>query len=132
MRSRFRPSFIGADSQSPPEVERDSELSKRVRSVARGQTVRFVDQKVTETLSPKPCSDPGEYGFALAYQEKADMLRPWLEDRNEQVDSIATREIHRFEQEFAQENRRASEQVAMRRLDYREPLVDQEPPDDVE
>ena len=68
----------------------------------------------------------GEYGFANSYQAKADMLRPWLEDDNERVVGIAKSEIHRLEQEFAQENRRVSEQIAKRKMDHGEPLVDDE------
>ena len=74
----------------------------------------------------------GEFGHAQAYQAKADMLRPWLDDSNEQVSAFAKREIHIFEQEVAAENRRAQEQIAMRKLDHDEPLDDGKPPDDDE
>lgn len=74
----------------------------------------------------------GAYGIAQAYQAKADMLRPWLNDNNERVAAFAEREIHMFEQDIALENRRVSEQIAMRRLDHDEPLTDHDPPADKE
>ncbi len=93
----------------------------------------FVDEKIGNIVTDVIRSTgivKGEYGLAQTYQEKAEMLHPWLEDSNEQVVAFAKSEIHRFEQEYAQEIRRVSEQIAMRKLDFGEPLGDREPPDD--
>lgn len=70
----------------------------------------------------------GEFGHAQAYQAKAEMLKPWLEDSNERVSAFAITMIHEFEQRIADENRRARESIAMRRLQHGEPLEDDDPP----
>ena len=64
----------------------------------------------------------GEFGAAQTYQAKADLLAPWLDDENGRVAEFAAREIHTFELMVASENRRAQEEIAMRRLRYGEPL----------
>ena len=64
----------------------------------------------------------GEFGAAQTYQAKADQLAPWLGDENIRVAEFAAREIHTFEMMVASENRRAQEEIAMRRLRYGEPL----------
>ena len=68
----------------------------------------------------------GEFGSAQAHQAKVDALRPWLNDENRRVAEFAVREIGQFERIIASENRRAREGIAMRRLDYDEPLDDEE------
>ena len=64
----------------------------------------------------------GEFGAAQTYQAKADLLRPWLDDENRRVAEFAAREIHSLELMVASENRRAQEEIAMRKLQYGEPL----------
>ena len=70
----------------------------------------------------------GEFGQAQAYQAKVDMLKPWLEDSKARVSTFATRTIHELEQRIADENRRAQEAIALRRLQHGEPLDDDDPP----
>ncbi|MDE0206118.1 MAG: RelA/SpoT domain-containing protein [Candidatus Tectomicrobia bacterium] len=64
----------------------------------------------------------GEFGAAQTYQAKADQLAPWLSDENSRVAEFAARAIHKFEMMVASENRRAQEEIAMRRLRYGESL----------
>ena len=64
----------------------------------------------------------GEFGAAQTYQAKADLLRPWLDDESRRVAEFAAREIHSLELMVASENRRAQEDIAMRKLRYGEPL----------
>ena len=64
----------------------------------------------------------GEFGAAQTYQAKADQLVPWLGDENIRVADFAAREIHKFEMLVASENRRAQEEIMMRRLQHGEPL----------
>ena len=64
----------------------------------------------------------GEFGAADTYQEKVELLKPWLNDRNERVKEFAAREIRNFQNMLAVENRRAQEAIAMRKLQYGEPL----------
>ncbi|MYF98747.1 RelA/SpoT domain-containing protein [Candidatus Poribacteria bacterium] len=66
----------------------------------------------------------GEFGPAQTYQAKANMLTPWLEDDNARVSAFARRTIHELEQIVSAENRRAEEEIAMRRLQQGEPLDD--------
>ena len=66
----------------------------------------------------------GAFGTAQAYQAKADALKPWVNDKSKRVAEFAAREIGQFERIIASENRRAREIIAMRRLDYDEPLDD--------
>ena len=64
----------------------------------------------------------GEFGAAQTYQAKAELLRPWLDDESRRVAEFAAREIHSLELRVAIENRRAQEEIAMRKLQYDEPL----------
>ena len=66
----------------------------------------------------------GEFGRAKTYQAKAGMLKPWCGDSNKRVSAFADREIHLLEQQVAFETRRAQEEIAMRKLQYGEPLDD--------
>lgn len=66
----------------------------------------------------------GEFGGAEAYQAKIKLLEPWLEDKNARVVKFAEREISSLENMVASENRRAQEQIAMRKLQYGESLED--------
>ncbi|MEQ8747086.1 RelA/SpoT domain-containing protein [Pyruvatibacter sp.] len=64
----------------------------------------------------------GEFGAAQNYQAKADSIRPWLDDSSGRVRAFAEKEIHSLERAVAAETRRAQEDVAMRKLDFGEPL----------
>lgn len=66
----------------------------------------------------------GEFGAAETYQAKADSIRPWLDDASGRVRAFAEKEIRSLERRVAAENRRAQEEIALRRLDYGEPLTD--------
>ena len=55
-------------------------------------------------------------------KRKQILLAPWLDDENRRVAEFAAREIHTFEMMVASENRRAQEEIAMRKLRYGEPL----------
>ena len=74
----------------------------------------------------------GEFGRARAHQAKAELLRPWLVDANVRVSQFAAREIRSHERVVASENRRAQEEVAMRRLQYGEPLESDDAKDEDE
>ena len=64
----------------------------------------------------------GDFGAAQTYQAKADLLKPWLDDGSNRVAEFAAREIRHLELMVAQEYRRAQEEIAMRKLQYGEPL----------
>ena len=64
----------------------------------------------------------GEFGAAETYQAKAELLAPLRDDENRRVAEFAAREIHTFELMVASENRRAQEEIAMRKLRHGEPL----------
>jgi len=64
----------------------------------------------------------GEFGAAQTYQAKADSIRPWLDDDSGRVKAFAEKEIRSLERAVAAETRRAQEEIALRRLDYGEPL----------
>ena len=64
----------------------------------------------------------GEFGPAQTYQEKVELLEPWLNDKNNRVAEFAARETRNFENMVASENRRAQEGIAMRKLQYGETL----------
>ncbi|MXX06725.1 MAG: hypothetical protein F4Z71_08195 [Gammaproteobacteria bacterium] len=64
----------------------------------------------------------GEFGGAETYQEKIELLKPWLDDKNTRVAKFAAREISSLTKLVASENRHAQGQIAMRRIQYGEPL----------
>ena len=66
----------------------------------------------------------GEFGPAETYQAKVELLEPWLDDKNTRVAKFAAHEIHNLKNMIASENRRAQEGIAMRKLQYGEPLED--------
>ena len=63
----------------------------------------------------------GEFGGAQTYQAKVELLEPWLDDKNTRVAKFAAREIASLRNRVAAENRRAQEQIAMRRLQHGKP-----------
>ena len=66
----------------------------------------------------------GEFGGAQTYQAKVELLEPWLDEKNTRVGKFAAREIASLKNMVASENRRAQERIAMRKLQYGEPLED--------
>ncbi len=64
----------------------------------------------------------GEFGPAQTYQAKVELFDPWLDDKNTRVAKFAAREIRNLKNMVASENRRAQEGIAMRKLQYGEPL----------
>ena len=64
----------------------------------------------------------GEFGGAETYKAKVELLEPWLDDKNTRVAKFAAREIHSLKNMVASENRHAQERIAMRKLQYGEPL----------
>lgn len=66
----------------------------------------------------------GEFGAAETYKSKIGLLEPWLTNANERVVRFAKSEIQMLERQTAADYRRAQEQIAMRKLEYGEPLED--------
>lgn len=66
----------------------------------------------------------GEFGVAHTYTAKADSIRPWLNDDSGRVRAFAVKQIRPLERAVAAETRRVQEEIALRRLDYGEPLGD--------
>ena len=64
----------------------------------------------------------GAFGMAEAYQSKVDLLKPWLNDQSGRVSQFAAQEIQSLERRVATENRRAQEEIALRKLKYDEDL----------
>lgn len=64
----------------------------------------------------------GEFGAADAHRAKMEVLRPWLGDENQRVSRFAARETRNLEWHVASETRRAQEEIAMRKLQYGEPI----------
>ena len=100
-----------------------SELLPILRAIlasdaASDNTEVHVSQVLLETGTMR-----GEFGPAQTYQAKVELLEPWLDDENTRVARFATSEIRNLENMVALENRRAQEGIAMRRLQFDEPLV---------
>ena len=66
----------------------------------------------------------GEFGPAQTYHAKIEFLAPWLDDGNIRVTRFADREIRNLKNMVASENRRAQEGIAIRKLQYGEPIED--------
>ena len=64
----------------------------------------------------------GEFGGAQTYRAKVEFLKPWLDEENPRIAMFATREIASLKNMVASEHRRAQERIAMRKLQYGEPL----------
>lgn len=62
----------------------------------------------------------GEFGSANAYRAKNALLEAWLSDDRSAVKAFAEKVMREFENTIAAEQRRAEEDLAMRRLDYDE------------
>ncbi|GAM97386.1 relA/spoT [alpha proteobacterium U9-1i] len=65
----------------------------------------------------------GEFGAVAAYRAKADALKAWLTDERARVRAFAEDTMRGYENHIAAEQRRAEEDLAMRRLAYDEPPV---------
>ena len=64
----------------------------------------------------------GQFGPAETYQEKVELLKPWLDDKNDRVAKFAARFIQELESMVASEYRRAKEEIAMQKLQYGEAI----------
>ncbi|MEQ1489065.1 MAG: helix-turn-helix domain-containing protein [Terricaulis sp.] len=62
----------------------------------------------------------GEFGSANAYRAKLALMEAWEKDERPAVQSFAQKVMREFENTIAAEQRRAEEDLAMRRLDYNE------------
>jgi hypothetical protein len=67
----------------------------------------------------------GEFGFRDALVGQRNALSGWLSDERQSVREFAIERIRSIENEISVAERRAREDIAMRRLEYGEPL---EPP----
>ncbi|MEL6859898.1 MAG: hypothetical protein AAFO74_16035, partial [Pseudomonadota bacterium] len=69
----------------------------------------------------------GEFGAAETYKAKIELLKPWLEDKSQRVVTFATNETRMLKRGVAADLRSAQERIAMRKLEYGEPLSGGEP-----
>ena len=99
-----------------------AELLPVLRAILASDAANEEVERVVSRVLLETGVTSGEFGQAQAYQGKADQLRPWLEDDNSRVAEFAAREIHVFEMTANSENRNTREQIAMRKLEYDEPL----------
>jgi len=60
----------------------------------------------------------GEYGIANAYENKAEALKPWLEDKNPEVVSFAEELIESLLASAKRDRERADEYIALRKHEY--------------
>lgn len=66
----------------------------------------------------------GEFGFAEAYAQKKLEMEPWLQDPRDKVRAFAEKYIHKLAHWIAAEQRSADGSIALRKLNYDEPLAD--------
>lgn len=62
----------------------------------------------------------GEYGFVEAYKQKVQEIQPWLQDQNEKVKGFTQNYIESLEKRIEYEQKRADENIALRRHQYGE------------
>lgn len=60
----------------------------------------------------------GEFGMVEAYQAKKDAVSSWLEDPRPKVRTFAEQYRRMLDNQIADEQQRAEERRAMRRLDF--------------
>ena len=60
----------------------------------------------------------GEYGFAEAYERKANELLPWLEYDSKKVNKFAAKYIGNLKQDAEFERKRANEEIELRKFQY--------------
>ena len=65
----------------------------------------------------------GAFGLVEAYRSKLEALKPWLADEGAAVREFAKGVMREFENYIAAEQRRADEDLAMRRLANGEPPI---------
>ena len=62
----------------------------------------------------------GEFGMREAYQRKREEVAPWFEDKREKIRLFAERYTRLLDRQIAAEQRRAQEDIEMRKRDYGE------------
>ncbi|MES1146920.1 MAG: hypothetical protein ABUL52_00850 [Solimonas sp.] len=62
----------------------------------------------------------GEYGFAQAYEQKIEEIRPWLDDNNERVRAFTKTYLSDLERMAAEERKRADESIELGKHRYGE------------
>ncbi len=62
----------------------------------------------------------GVYGLADAYQEKAELVRPWLEDGDKKVRNFASKFVTSMEKNSEHQRQQADQEVEYRKLKYGE------------
>jgi hypothetical protein len=70
----------------------------------------------------------GDFGGVEAYRTKIEGLKAWFDDERASVRAFAEGVMREYENHIAAEQRRAEEDLAMRRLAYNEPLDDKPAP----
>jgi hypothetical protein len=60
----------------------------------------------------------GEFGFAEAYEQKIEAIRPWLDDQRAKVRNFARQFIESLEHMSQDQRRRAQERVELRKHEY--------------
>lgn len=66
----------------------------------------------------------GEHGLVIAYSEVRNRIRQWLEDESPRVTHFAKRFLHSIEQAIANEQQRADQRLAQRKLNFRDGAPD--------
>ena len=97
--------------------------------IASGNCTKAVEEDVSHIINETGVMT-GEFGAAETYKSKIVLLEPWLMDENERVVRFAKAETQMLERRVAADYRRAQEQIAMRKLEYGEPLEDPQTDDD--
>ena len=98
------------------------ELLPVLKAILRSDVVNNDIEGIVSQVLHETGEMTGAFGAAQTYQAKADLLRPWVGDESRRVDEFAAREIRSLDRIVASENRRAQEEIAMRKLQYGEPL----------
>jgi len=60
----------------------------------------------------------GEFGFAEAYEQKIEEIRPWLDDESEAVRKFAVNYVREIENMAKSDRRRAEEEIELRKHEY--------------
>ena len=60
----------------------------------------------------------GEYGFVEVYKRKIEEIKPWLDDKNEKIQSFIKSYISDLEKQIEAEQQRADEDIALRKHRY--------------
>ena len=62
----------------------------------------------------------GAFGFVEAYQQKKAQIEPWLSDSRGAVKRFAEKRVRELDRQIAREQRRATEDLELRKRDYGE------------